>query len=41
MSVEPEFLLFVAAALLTLVVAVLAGLLIRHAWREEREERRR
>ena len=36
-SVEPEMLLFVAAAVLTVIVAVVVGLLIRRALREERK----
>lgn len=36
-SVEPEMILFVAAAVLTVIVAVVVGLLIRSALREERK----
>ena len=36
-SVEPEMILFVAAAVLTVIVAVVVGLLIRRALREERK----
>lgn len=36
-SVEPEMILFVAAAVLTVAVAVVVGLLIRRALREERK----
>ncbi len=36
-SVEPEMILFVAAAMLTVIVAVVVGLLIRRALREERK----
>ena len=36
-SVEPEMILFVAAAVLTVVVALVVGLLIRRALREERK----
>ena len=41
MRIEPEFALFVAAGLLTVVVAVVVGLLVRHAYREERERQRK
>ncbi len=34
-SVEPEMILFVAAAVLTVIVAVVVGLLIRRALRED------
>lgn len=37
-SVEPEFILFAAAAVLTLAVLVAAVLLLRKAFREERRE---
>jgi hypothetical protein len=40
-KIEPEFALFVAAGLLTVVVAVVVGLLVRHAYREERERARK
>jgi hypothetical protein len=40
MSIEPEFALFVAAGVLTVIVAVVVGLLLRHAFREERERQR-
>lgn len=40
MKIEPEFALFVAAGLLTVVVAVVVGLLVRHAYREERARER-
>jgi hypothetical protein len=33
---EPEFVLFIAAGVLTVIVAVVVGLLLRHAFREER-----
>ena len=36
MSMEPEFVLFIAAGVLTVIVAVVVGLLLRHAFREER-----
>jgi len=36
-SVEPEMILFVAAAVLTVIVAGVVGLLIRRALREERK----
>lgn len=36
-SVEPEMILFVAAAVLTVIVAVVVGMLIRRALREERK----
>ena len=35
-SVEPEMILFVAAAVLPVIVAVVVGLLIRRALREDR-----
>jgi hypothetical protein len=34
---EPEFALFIAAGVLTVIVAVVVGLLLRHAFREERK----
>jgi hypothetical protein len=34
---EPEFVLFIAAGVLTVIVAVVVGLLLRHAFREERK----
>ena len=37
LTVEPEMILFVAAAVLTVIVAVVVGLLIRRALREERK----
>ena len=37
MSMEPEFALFIAAGVLTVIVAVVVGLLLRHAFREERK----
>jgi putative flippase GtrA len=37
MSLEPEFALFVAAGVLTVIVAVVVGVLLRHAFREERQ----
>jgi len=37
MKMEPEFVLFIAAGVLTLIVAVVVGLLLRHAFREERK----
>ena len=37
MSMEPEFVLFIAAGVLTVIVAVVVGLLLRHAFREERK----
>jgi len=36
-KIEPEFALFVAAGVLTVIVAVVVGLLLRHAFREERK----
>jgi hypothetical protein len=36
MRMEPEFVLFIAAGVLTVIVAVVVGLLLRHAFREER-----
>jgi len=40
MKMEPEFVLFVAAGVLTVIVAVVVGLLLRHAFREERQRER-
>lgn len=40
-SVEPEFILFVAALVLTAVVVGVVVLLLRRAFREEREGDRR
>ena len=40
MRLEPEFALFIAAGLLTLVVASVVGMLLRHAFREERTRKR-
>ncbi|MFM7809548.1 MAG: hypothetical protein ACKPEA_16720 [Planctomycetota bacterium] len=37
MKMEPEFVLFIAAGVLTVIVAVVVGLLLRHAFREERK----
>ena len=39
MTMEPEFVLFIAAGVLTVIVAVavVVGLLLRHAFREERK----
>jgi hypothetical protein len=37
MRMEPEFVLFIAAGVLTVIVAVVVGLLLRHAFREERK----
>lgn len=37
MTMEPEFVLFIAAGVLTVIVAVAVGLLLRHAFREERK----
>lgn len=37
LTVEPEMILFVAAAVLTVIVAVVVGLLIRRALREDRK----
>ncbi len=37
MSVEPEFILFVAAGVLTIVIAVAAFFGLRKIFREERE----
>ncbi len=37
MSVEPEFILFAAAAVLTIVIAVAAFFGLRKIFREERE----
>jgi hypothetical protein len=34
---EPEFALFIAAGVLTVIVAVVVGLLLRQAFREERK----
>jgi hypothetical protein len=41
MRIEPEFALFIAAGVLTAIVAVVVGLLLRHAFREERQRRER
>ena len=41
MPMEPELMLFVAAAVLTVIVAVVVGLLIRRALREERAREQR
>lgn len=41
MTIEPEFILFGAAVALTLVVLVAVTLLLRRAFREEREGGRR
>jgi len=40
-KIEPEFALFVAAGVLTLIVTVVVGLLVRHAYREERDRARK
>jgi hypothetical protein len=37
MTMEPEFALFIAAGVLTVIVTVVVGLLLRHAFREERK----
>ena len=37
MTMEPEFVLFIAAGVLTVIVTVAVGLLLRHAFREERK----
>jgi len=41
MKLEPEVILFAAAAVLTVVVAVVGFYLVRHAFREEREQQKR
>jgi hypothetical protein len=37
-SLEPEFILFAAAAVLTLLVVAAVAVLLRKAFREEREQ---
>ncbi len=39
MKIEPEFALFVAAGVLTVIVVVAVGLLLRYAFREERRRK--
>ncbi len=41
MKLEPEFVLFVAAGVLTMAVVVVVWLLLRHAFREDRAQRER
>jgi heme exporter protein D len=41
MRIEPEFALFVGAGVLTVLVVVAVGVLVRHAFREERAQRER